>query len=134
MAEFKIGLARGHEREEDKLQFVDKKFSFLTFLHPSLTGEIFRKDESRSDGEQMDTPLKSVSEKPLKNSTEEQEITALEHKCAQYISDELSTGLENKMGAQMDGNTRLCMFFAKTSLFDFRIFYFLERCHRYCRG
>ena len=82
----------------------------------------------------MDTPLKSVSEKPLKNSTEEQEITALEHKCAQCISDELSTGLKDKMGEQMDGNTRLCMFFAETSLFDFRIFYFLERCHRYCRG
>ena len=58
----------------------------------------------------MDTALKGVSEKPWKNSTEEQQITAFEHKCAQYISDELSAGLEDKMGEQMDGNSRLRMF------------------------
>ena len=81
-----------------------------TSVQRSLKGEIFRKDEPSTDGVLMDTVLKGVIEKPWKNSTEEQQITAFEDKCAQYISDELSAGLEDKMGEQMDGNTRLRMF------------------------
>ncbi|KAJ7369769.1 hypothetical protein OS493_036555 [Desmophyllum pertusum] len=51
----------------------------------SLKGEEFRKDESSTDGVQMDIPLKHVGAKPWKNSTDEQEMTAFDHKSALYV-------------------------------------------------
>ena len=76
----------------------------------------------------MDIALKNVDEKPWKNSTKEQEITAFEEKCARYISDlltespesEVLPGLEEKVAEQVDGKSCLgvfCNFF----VFVFRV-------------
>ncbi|KAJ7369730.1 hypothetical protein OS493_036761 [Desmophyllum pertusum] len=62
-----------------------------TSVGRSLKGEEFRKDESSTDGVHMDIPLKHVGAKPWNNSTEEQEMTAFDHKSALYVSDHLST-------------------------------------------
>ncbi len=62
-----------------------------TSVGRSLKGEQFRKDESSTNGVQMDLPLKHVGILPWRNSTEELEMTSFHYKCAQYLSDHLST-------------------------------------------
>ena len=110
-----------------------------TSVGRSLKGETFKADESSTEGVQMDIALKNVDEKPWKNSTEEQEMTAFEEKCARYISDDLLTespesealpGLEEKVTAQVDGKSCLGMF-SVTFLFCLFFFsrMFLHKCH-----
>ena len=67
-----------------------------TSVGRSLKGEEFKKDESSTEGVQMDIALKRVGAKPWKNSTEEQQITAFDHKCALFISNDLSTKLPER--------------------------------------
>lgn len=115
-----------------------------TSVGRSLKGEKFKEDESSTEGVQVDIALKNADAKPWKNSTEEQEMTAFDHKCALYISHDLSrtksperevvTGLEERMSEgpmadDMDGKTRL---FRKLSVW--RIFILLIRCHLYLLG
>ena len=57
----------------------------------SLKGELFRQDESSTVGVQIDMPLKHVSEKPWKNSKEEQEKNTFHYKCALNVSNQLLT-------------------------------------------
>ena len=73
-----------------KVFLVGQDRSGKTSVGRSLKGEQFRKDESSTEGVQMDIPLKYVGTKPWKNSTEEQEMTSFQHKCALHISDHLS--------------------------------------------
>ena len=62
-----------------------------TSVARSLKGEPFRKDESSTEGVQIDKPLKHVGEKPWKNSKQKQEMTAFHHKCALHITNQLLT-------------------------------------------
>ena len=52
----------------------------------SLKGELFRRDESSTEGVQIDMPLKHVGEKPWKNSKDEQEKSTFHYKWAQDAS------------------------------------------------
>ena len=52
----------------------------------SLKGELFRQDESSTEGVQIDMPLKHVDEKPWKNSKDEQEKSTFHYKWAQDAS------------------------------------------------
>ena len=63
----------------------------------SLKGELFRQDESSTVGVQIDMPLKHVSEKPWKNSKEEQEKSTFHYKCALNISNQLLTEPPNEI-------------------------------------
>ena len=62
-----------------------------TSVGRSLKGEQFRKDESSTNGVQMDLPLKHVGAHPWKNSTEQQQMTSFDYNCALYLSNHLST-------------------------------------------
>ena len=91
-AAYKRALETGETLDKRvKVMLIGQDRVGKTSVVRSLKGEEFSKDESSTEGVQMDLPLKHVGAKPWKNSTEEQETTAFDHKCAQVISDHLST-------------------------------------------
>lgn len=79
-----------------------------TSVGRSLKGETFDKNESSTDGVQIDKALKNVSKFPWKNPIEEKEITAFHHKCGLYISTDLST-TESAQQEEVDDKTHLGM-------------------------
>ena len=126
-------LARGaeakaaYQRALETGETTDKRVKVLlvgqdrvgkTSVGRSLKGEQFIKDESSTDGVQINRPLKYVGIKPWKNSAEEQETTAFHHKCALYITDYFSLSLRNSEGSALEMETITETIADKTGLHD----------------
>lgn len=82
-----------------------------TSVAKSLKGEQFNEHESSTDGVQMHKPLKDVGAQPWRNSTTQQNTTAYHHKCAVFISDELSAESQQEIRQEQTGALSTVLFY-----------------------
>ena len=104
-------LARGkkpiaaYQRALEKGKILDRRVKVMligqdrtgkTNVGHALKGEKFNPNESSTDGVQMHEVLKDVGVQPWKSSILTKETTTFHHKCAELISRDLLTGINQE--------------------------------------